>query len=122
MTAPPIATQVGLYARHRRFDGHSKLNHSGCKRGFNLLRTSVAAREFAWPSYVTGMEASLQNSPSQQLTVCNAACRYAEPMRGEYIDWIWCTHPCAADRLKNSSFECVRFEPALALRPAAAVS
>jgi hypothetical protein len=68
------------------------------------------------------MEASLQNSPSQQLTVCNAACRFAEPMRGEYIDWIWCTHPRATERLKNKSFECARFEPALTLRMPVAVS
>jgi hypothetical protein len=67
------------------------------------------------------MEAPLQHPPSQQLTMCNAACRYAEPMRGEYVDWIWCTHPRATERLKNSSFECVRFEPTLTLRTAVAV-
>lgn len=62
------------------------------------------------------MEAPPQILRSPQLTVCNLTCRFAEPIRGEYIGWIWCTHPRAINRMKSSTFECERFEPVLALR------
>jgi hypothetical protein len=35
----------------------------------------------------------VETAPSVVLMSCNPEGRYAEPMRGNYSDWIWCNRP-----------------------------
>ncbi len=45
----------------------------------------------------------------ESLAPCSESCRYAEKMRGEYLDWIWCTRPGASTRVVHAGDDCARF-------------
>jgi len=42
---------------------------------------------------------------------CSTGCRYAEPLSGDYADWIWCTRPGAAVRVRQLASECPWVHP-----------
>lgn len=50
--------------------------------------------------------------PPAQLVRCGLGCRYAEPLRGEYLEWIWCTRPAATKRVHSIDSDCHWFMPA----------
>lgn len=61
--------------------------------------------------YAHAMDASVNDAtPARPATPCSLGCRYAEPVRGDYPDWIWCNHPRATSRMKSTASECPRFE------------
>jgi len=59
---------------------------------------------------------STQPASAVTLTPCGQGCRYAEPMRGDYCDWMWCSRPGATTRVVHTSTDCRWFEAAGALR------
>ena len=50
-------------------------------------------------------------SPLLTLAPCSQSCRFAEPLGGDYADWIWCLRPDAAVRVKPLASDCPAFEP-----------
>jgi len=49
--------------------------------------------------------------PPAQLVPCGLGCRYAEPLRDEYLDWVWCTRPAAIRRVHSIDSDCHWFAP-----------
>lgn len=49
---------------------------------------------------------SLNSSAAASSTSCSLGCRYAETLRGEYSEWIWCVRPDALNRVRHVSSEC----------------
>lgn len=60
---------------------------------------------------------SAPRHPPPVAASCHTGCAYAEPLRGDYPDWIWCTHPGAAVRVRAIASECPWFPPAATTAP-----
>ncbi|HWL16977.1 MAG TPA: hypothetical protein VNR00_15320 [Opitutus sp.] len=63
------------------------------------------------------MAAGMENSESRRenvLVPCGGSCRFAEPLRGDYVGWVWCHHPFASVRVRAETHECRWFSPGLA--------
>ena len=43
---------------------------------------------------------------------CGTDCAFAQPSPGTYGEWIWCTRPDAAERLRPAGEECAGFQSA----------
>lgn len=53
------------------------------------------------------MDAQLEtDSPVPAVGACSPGCRYAEPLRDDYHEWLWCTRPGAAVRIRQLGSEC----------------
>lgn len=60
---------------------------------------------------------SLNSSAADSSTSCSLGCRYAETLRGEYSEWIWCARPGALNRVRHVSSECRMFTSIHSLPP-----
>jgi hypothetical protein len=49
--------------------------------------------------------------PTSTLHPCNPECRFAEPMHGNYADWVWCTRPETHLRTRVAGSDCPSFTP-----------
>ncbi len=50
------------------------------------------------------------NASSAVLVPCGPGCRHAEPLRGEYADWVWCHRAGATERVKHMGSDCRWFD------------
>ncbi len=51
------------------------------------------------------------------LVACGSGCRHAEPLHGEYAEWVWCHRPAALHRVKRMGSDCRWFDAAEAIPP-----
>jgi hypothetical protein len=54
---------------------------------------------------------SAEPLPPVTLAPCSQSCRFAEPLGGDYSDWMWCTRPEASVRVTPPASDCAAFEP-----------
>jgi len=55
------------------------------------------------------MEPSVpEPSPVIVSVSCHPDCRYAEPLRDDYTDWVWCTRPGVDVRIRPLGGDCRR--------------